>query len=359
MKKVLVSMLVMLMMISFWGCGQKKSEDFYKKYSAELEIYQDKMDKVKSQVEYDALLSEIKPVFAEMDKEYSSEFKSAAMEVYAKFAGLAGEYGKAADAYIMLIENKGELTSDSLLLPAAMACFYAERPGKGATLMKESLKFGDKGDLRLKDYMLAMALEEIMNSEGKDAADSFIKNVKANITVPLTRFEGQAKAIAIFGSDAPELINVEKWLNIKKLTPKSLKGKVYLIDFWATWCNPCRMSTPKMKELYTKYKNNKDFYLIGMTTTYGNYRDGEQNIPNVTPEKERELIAAYVSHKGMEYPIGIAKSNINSQNFGVSGIPAFYLMGKDGKIKKRWVGFVEKNFAEMDELIAAELGKQI
>ncbi|MCK5076561.1 MAG: hypothetical protein KAR38_09305, partial [Calditrichia bacterium] len=69
MKKVLVSMLVMLMMISFWGCGQKKSEDFYKKYSAELEIYQDKMDKVKSQVEYDALLSEIKPVFAEMDKE--------------------------------------------------------------------------------------------------------------------------------------------------------------------------------------------------------------------------------------------------------------------------------------------------
>ncbi len=355
MRKILVLLTTAFLLTVMIGCSDNPSEAFLNKYSPKFEEIGKKMQNVASQQQYNDLLNEIKPLFAEMSDDYSPELSDQAVILYAQFANYAAEYAKAGDAYSVVIERQPEMQSDSLLLYGAMSYFYSDNTDKAIEYMKKSLDFGEGASIQMKDYFLGVTLEEIMNKEGKEAADQFIALVKEKIQHPLPRFQAQVNAIALIGAPAPAFIGIAKWLNGRALTPSRLKGKVYLIDFWATWCNPCRMSIPEMKKIYNKFKNNRSFYLIGMTKTYGNYSDGEQQIPNCGPEKEMALIADFAKKNNMSYHIGIASDNTNADQFGVSGIPSFFLVGKDGKIVKRWVGYDPKNFAEMDQEIEKAL----
>lgn len=97
------------------------------------------------------------------------------------------------------------------------------------------------------------------------------------------------------------------------------KGKVLLVDFWATWCPPCRDEIPHLKELHASYKDK------GLVV-WGVGLDDE--------EKLRE----FVSENGIEYPILVGDESV-SQKYDIQGIPTTILYNKKNEIAFRHVGF--------------------
>ena len=113
-----------------------------------------------------------------------------------------------------------------------------------------------------------------------------------------------------------------KILNGADFIPQSLNGKVYLIDFWATWCAPCREEMPNVRAVYNDL-HAEGFEVIG-----------------VNLDTEREVVQSYSKSNGLPWLhiySGTAWKDINVQNYRVQGIPATVLVDKKGVIRYKGI----------------------
>ena len=102
----------------------------------------------------------------------------------------------------------------------------------------------------------------------------------------------------------------------------SLKGKVVLLDFWATWCPPCRKMIPELKKVYSKYKN-KGVEIIGISMDEGNI----------------STIKSFVDNTGINYPI-VRGDHALSKAYGyINAIPTSFIIDKAGVIRNKHTGF--------------------
>lgn len=131
--------------------------------------------------------------------------------------------------------------------------------------------------------------------------------------------------------------------NIKggTVTNSSLKGKVVLMDFWATWCGPCVKMSPTMQKLHAKY-GKKGLVVIGM-----NLEGGDE-----ASDKSKSL--AYVKKHKYTYLNTYGNDAIASK-LGVQGIPRFVLADKKGKIIGDWTGSSDGFEAAVTPLIEKAL----
>ena len=113
------------------------------------------------------------------------------------------------------------------------------------------------------------------------------------------------------GQLAPE-ISAKDWINLKTpLTLASLRGKVVLLEFWATWCGPCVDGIPHLNELQHKYAG-QNFQLLTLV------------------EEGHQTMDKFLKRKPVDYPIGLESTSLD--NYGVNVIPQAFLIGTDGKI---------------------------
>jgi len=110
----------------------------------------------------------------------------------------------------------------------------------------------------------------------------------------------------------------------KKVSSRDLSKRYTLIDFWATWCGPCRQSIPELVRLHADYKN-KDFQIVGI-----NVDDEPSNVPE------------FVKHYKMTYPVLLGGNTDIMDRFQILGLPSFFLLDPKGKIVKAWVGYGEE-----------------
>ncbi len=99
--------------------------------------------------------------------------------------------------------------------------------------------------------------------------------------------------------------------------PRSLSGKVVLVDFWATWCGPCVAEIPTMLEQYEKY-HAKGFEVVGISL-----------------DEEKEKVDAFIAEHKIPWPIiyaGKGWQDPTAQFYGISGIPQLILIGRDGNV---------------------------
>lgn len=89
------------------------------------------------------------------------------------------------------------------------------------------------------------------------------------------------------------------------------KGKVIVLEFWATWCGPCHQIAPFVQELYNSYKD-KDFVLVSISS------------------ENRDLVAKFRENSRFDYPVGIDADESIHNAFGVDKYPTMVIIGKDG-----------------------------
>ena len=119
-----------------------------------------------------------------------------------------------------------------------------------------------------------------------------------------------------------------------KLTLADLKGKVVLVNFWATWCPPCRQELKVVeKELINRFKG-KDFVFLPISR-------GEA----------KKTVEAFRKQNGYTFPMGLDPKQTIYKKYASNYIPRNFVVGKDGKVIYVSVGYEPKEFAEMVEVI--------
>jgi thiol-disulfide isomerase/thioredoxin len=134
-----------------------------------------------------------------------------------------------------------------------------------------------------------------------------------------------AKAAAIplgeIGSHLPDF-NLQD-LHGHALSSADLQGKVVLVDFWATWCQPCRKEMPGYQKLLDRYRS-RGFMVIGFKSNA--MRDAED------PLQFAEKI-------GVAYPLVLATEDVNQKFGGILGLPTTMLYDRQGVLRMKVIGF--------------------
>ena len=113
------------------------------------------------------------------------------------------------------------------------------------------------------------------------------------------------------------------------------RGKVVMLNFWATWCPPCRREMPSLERLYSKFKN-QGFVVIA-----------------VNQFEDPDIVFEFTGRLSLEptFPILFDRESRIAEQFGVKGLPTTYLLDKDGRIRYRAIGGREFDHVEIEDMI--------
>jgi thiol-disulfide isomerase/thioredoxin len=119
----------------------------------------------------------------------------------------------------------------------------------------------------------------------------------------------------------------------------SLKGKVVYLDFWASWCEPCKKSFPWMHDIKQ------------------NYADQGFEILAVNLDKDRELADRFLKEMDVNFIVAFDENGKSASDYKLRGMPSSYLIDRDGKVYASHIGFRENDKTSLEQAIKSLLSK--
>ena len=184
--------------------------------------------------------------------------------------------------------------------------YYAEIETQGRALLKD---FPEKVD----PYQMLLAVAQ---TSEPDKARAIIKEIMTDKTPAEAKEAAQGLLTKMDALGKPLDIKF-KAVDGREVDLAAMKGKVVLVDFWATWCGPCVAELPRVKEAYDKL-HPKGFEIVGISF-----------------DQDKSKLEAFVKEKEMAWPQyfdGKYWENDYGKKYGIQGIPAMWLVGKDGNL---------------------------
>lgn len=145
-----------------------------------------------------------------------------------------------------------------------------------------------------------------------------------------------AAAATTAGAGAPAKLDLTvKDMNGAPVRLADYKGKVIVMNFWATWCGPCQAEIPELIQTYNEYKD-RGVVVLGISI-----------------DDTAETLRAYAPTKKMNYPVLLMQDDVDEAYGPIFGVPITYFIGRDGRISRKHLGPVTK--AQADQEIKALL----
>lgn len=119
-------------------------------------------------------------------------------------------------------------------------------------------------------------------------------------------------------------------LDGKPLTLADYKSKVILLNFWATWCGPCRAEVPDLVELQNKYKDQ--LQIIGL----------------VVDDDDEDAIKKFADKYGINYPIAVATDDVRSEYGGIPALPTSFVLDEEGRVVQKHEGLRDPVLYEVE-----------
>ncbi len=116
------------------------------------------------------------------------------------------------------------------------------------------------------------------------------------------------------------------------------RGKVVLVNIWATWCKPCVMELPELQKLH--HAHGDDFVVVGI---------------NVDKPRLHKKMHSMIAQHGIDYPVVLDPDGQSQGTFGVNGYPTSVLLDRNGVVRWRREGIIQSSDSEADTAIKAAL----
>jgi peroxiredoxin len=162
----------------------------------------------------------------------------------------------------------------------------------------------------------------------------------------LTRLQTQGDTIsgsntALKGKPAPDFELAD--LDGKKIRLADLRGKAVLLNFWATWCPPCKIEMPWFVDIQKQY-GPQGLQIVGVAMDTGNAHDD---------------VAKFAKEMGLNYTVLLGNDKVADQYGGVDSLPTTFYIGRDGKIVTRVFGLVSHSEIEENVRTALKQGPAV
>ncbi|MBO9204185.1 MULTISPECIES: redoxin domain-containing protein [Niastella] len=211
--------------------------------------------------------------------------------------------------------------------------------GRDKEAFEKADEFVQTGEAEKQFKEMHKALYEKLNTGGKPYAE-YMKEMEAAITKKV--IENLKNTIV----NKPSPAWVLKDVNGNTVNSESLKGKVVVLDFWATWCGPCKRSFPAMQMAVNKFKDNPNVQFLFIHTW-------EKGAGDATAAAKK-----YIDDNKFPFQVLMdlkdpeTGSNNVVESFGISGIPTKFILDKNGNIRFRVTGFTGSDEAAVEEISA-------
>lgn len=154
-----------------------------------------------------------------------------------------------------------------------------------------------------------------------DTEESFSSEQKGVDLLDVTSEEGLTK-----GDMAPDFTLTT--LDGKKVQLSELKGKKVIVNFWATWCPPCKAEMPHMQNFYEDFSDEENVEILAV---------------NLTSEDKEESVQNFVQDYGLTFPIPLDSEGVVGETFQAITIPTSYMIDTKGRIQNKIVGPMDEN----------------
>ncbi len=168
----------------------------------------------------------------------------------------------------------------------------------------------------------------------------------------LSRLKKREKHYRLLGEPAPELPMIDQWFPGERKTFADLKGKVILLDFWATWCGPCYEAFPLLREWHQDFSRD-GLVILGVTKYYGSVNGHAATAPD-----EIEDLKRFREVEKLPYDFVVAKDASSQLLYGGTALPTTVLIDRKGVIRYIESGTSPVRLAQIREMLLKLLAEK-